>query len=154
MRHPLHPALVHFPIACWSLATAADAAGLAGFGGASLTAAAAALLAIGVAAGLAAMLAGLFEFVRLGNGHPAEPAVQRHMAWALAAWTCYAASLFLRLDGMHPVAPGVLALGLGALGFGCLAVTGWLGGTLVYTHGVGARASAEAIACPPGSSAG
>ena len=29
MRHPLHPALVHFPIACWSLATAADLAGLA-----------------------------------------------------------------------------------------------------------------------------
>ncbi|WP_343251093.1 DUF2231 domain-containing protein, partial [Pseudoxanthomonas sp. KAs_5_3] len=24
MRHPLHPALVHFPIACWSLATAGD----------------------------------------------------------------------------------------------------------------------------------
>ena len=27
MKHPLHPALVHFPIACWSLATLADIAG-------------------------------------------------------------------------------------------------------------------------------
>src|SRR5690606_40767462 len=24
MKHPLHPALVHFPIACWTLATLAD----------------------------------------------------------------------------------------------------------------------------------
>ena len=25
-RHPLHPALVHFPVACWSLGVAVDAA--------------------------------------------------------------------------------------------------------------------------------
>ena len=28
MSHPLHPALVHFPIACWSLATVTDLASL------------------------------------------------------------------------------------------------------------------------------
>jgi uncharacterized membrane protein len=27
-RHPLHPAIVHFPIACWSLAVVADFASL------------------------------------------------------------------------------------------------------------------------------
>lgn len=135
MRHPLHPALVHFPIACWSLATAADVAHLAGVDG--MVVASAALMAIGVATALAAIAAGLYELLRLGNGHPAEAAVQRHMVWALTAWACYAASLFLRLDGVHPSTPGALALVLGALGFGCLAVAGWLGGTLVYSHGVG-----------------
>jgi uncharacterized membrane protein len=136
MRHPLHPALVHFPVACWSLASAADVAGMAGLG-APVWRFAAVLMAIGVVTALATMAAGLLDFLRLGAGHPAEAAVQRHMAWALGAWSCYATSLFLRMDGMQPIAPGGVALGLGALGFGCLAVAGWLGGTLVYSHGVG-----------------
>jgi uncharacterized membrane protein len=28
MRHPLHPAIVHFPVACWSLTVITDFAGL------------------------------------------------------------------------------------------------------------------------------
>ena len=28
MSHPVHPAVVHFPVACWVLATAADVLGL------------------------------------------------------------------------------------------------------------------------------
>jgi uncharacterized membrane protein len=149
VKHPLHPALVHFPIACWSLATAADLAHAARLGDVTRVADAVgvdglwrfafAVLAIGTAVGLATMASGMAELVRLGIGHRAEAAVQRHMTWAIAAWSCYAASLFLRLDGAHAVAPGFAALALGTLGFGCLAVAGWQGGTLVYRHGVGAR---------------
>jgi uncharacterized membrane protein len=135
MKHPLHPALVHFPIACWSLASFADLAGLAY--GEALWRFGSALMAIGVAMGLAAAATGLLEFVKLRAGHPAEADAQRHMGWALAAWTCYAASLFLRLEGTHLKSPGTAALALSLLGFACLGVTGWLGGKLVYTHRLG-----------------
>lgn len=136
MKHPLHPALVHFPIACWSLATIADGASLRY--GAPAWQFAAALMAIGVVTSLGAMAAGLLDYVKLGDSHPAEADVHRHLGWALAAFSCYTASLFLRMQGVEPIAPGAMALALSGLGFGCLGVAGWLGGKLVYTHRLGA----------------
>lgn len=135
MRHPLHPALVHFPVACWSLATLADLASLHWgepawrFAGISM--------AIGIVIAIAAMVAGLVDFLKLGDDHPAIADVNRHMLLAMTAWGCYAASLFLRLDGTTLTQPGTLEVGLSVAGFIVLCTTGWFGGKLVYTHGVG-----------------
>jgi len=137
MRHPLHPALVHFPIACWSIATGADIAGL--WWPAAITLAAAVLI-IGLVSALAAMTAGLVELRRIGGQHPASRDVDRHMIWAMSAWGLYAMSLFARLHGARLVPPGMLAMSLSAAGFVCLAIAGWLGGRLVYHHGLGVRA--------------
>ena len=141
LRHPLHPALVHFPIACWSLATLADIASL--WLGQPAWWLAGVLMAIGTLAAVAAMGAGLFELVKIGEADPALRVARWHMLWAMAAWLAYAASLLLRLDlpldGTPLAAPGALAMGLSVVGFGCLAVAGTLGGTLVYRHGVGVR---------------
>ena len=137
MKHPLHPALVHFPVACWSLATLGDLASLQfgepawRFAGISM--------AIGTLAAIAAMLAGLVEFAKIGEGSAAMPDAQRHMLLAMAAWCCYAASLVLRMDGVALARPGLLPLALGMLGFIVLAAAGWQGGKLVYVHGVGVR---------------
>ena len=70
-RHPLHPALVHFPVACWSLATFADLASLRL--GEPAWRLAGMMLAIGTLSALAAMGAGLFEFARIAEGSPALP---------------------------------------------------------------------------------
>lgn len=137
MTHPLHPALVHFPVACWSLATLADIASL--WLGQPAWWLAGVLMAIGTLVALAAMAAGLVELVKIDEASPALRVAHWHMLAAMAAWLAYAASLFLRLDGMALAAPGPLAIGLGVVGFACLAVAGVLGGTLVYRHGVGVR---------------
>src|SRR5699024_3929686 len=55
MRHPLHPALVHFPIAGWTLAVVADFSGL--FLGEAAWSWSAGLLAMGCAMAVVAMLA-------------------------------------------------------------------------------------------------
>lgn len=135
-RHPVHPALVHFPVACWSLATFADFASLRL--GQPAWWLAGVLLAIGLATALAAMLAGLFEYARIAEGNPALADARRHMLLAMVAWAFYAASLLLRLDGATLLAPGWPALVTGAAGFFCLCAAGWLGGKLVYRHGIGA----------------
>lgn len=135
MRHPLHPALVHFPIACWTLATAADLASLV-FGEPAWRFAGVLLLA-GIGFAIPAMLAGLLELARLAQDSPAIKDVNRHMIMVMAALSCYLASLFLRLHGMHFVEPDLLAIGLSVLGFLCLGVAGWLGGKLVYGHRLG-----------------
>jgi uncharacterized membrane protein len=134
MRHPLHPALVHFPIACWSLATLADFSSL--WLGESAWRWSAGLLMVGCAVELLAMVAGVVELSRVPDG-PALRDVYLHMGLMLAAFTLYTARLFLRLDHLQPLAPDVLALLLSLAGFITLAIGGWLGGRLVYGHGIG-----------------
>ncbi|HET7360021.1 MAG TPA: DUF2231 domain-containing protein [Rhodanobacteraceae bacterium] len=136
MRHPLHPALVHFPVACWSLATAADLASL--YFGRPAWWLAGVLMALGTICALPAMLAGLLELARIPEDSPAVATVNRHMVMAMVAFALYAASLLLRLQGMRLAAPGPLEIALGVLGFGCLGYVGWLGGKLVYGHRLGA----------------
>ena len=135
MSHPLHPALVHVPVAGWSLATIADLASL--WLGEAAWRFAAVLMAIGCVVALAAMAAGLWEFVKIREGSPALPVATRHMLFALAAFCAYAASLLLRYRSHELQAPDTWALAASISGFVLLGVAGWLGGQLVYAHGVG-----------------
>ncbi|HEY0504861.1 MAG TPA: DUF2231 domain-containing protein [Lysobacter sp.] len=134
MRHPLHPALVHFPVATWSLASLADAGAL--IVGEPAWRLAGIAMAVGTVMALPAMALGFVDFLKIPAGSAAERDARRHMAWVSAAWCAYAASLLLRLDGTSLIAPGVASLCLGAAGFVALCVAGWLGGKLVYVHGV------------------
>jgi len=134
MRHPLHPALVHFPVACWSLAVVADFASL--HFGAAAWSWSAGLLAVGCGMALLAMLAGLVELARVPEG-PAMRDAYWHMGVMLLALALFATRLLLRLDHLQPLVPDTLSLLLDAGGFLALAVGGWLGGRLVYGHGVG-----------------
>jgi len=135
MRHPLHPALVHFPIACWSLATAADLA--SPVWGEPAWRLAGVLLVAGIGFSIPAMLAGFLELAKVAEDNPAIKDVNRHMLMVMGALSCYVASLFLRLHGTELIEPGLLAIGLSVLGFLCLGVAGWLGGKLVYGHRLG-----------------
>ncbi|MEW9623366.1 DUF2231 domain-containing protein [Rhodanobacter geophilus] len=143
MRHPLHPALVHFPVACWSLGTAADLAGL--HWGAPAWRPGGLLLAAGTLAALPAMLAGFYELTRLADDSPATRDVYRHLSVALAATALYATALLLRWRGGALSAPDALGITLDLAGFAALVATGWLGGHLVYGH----RLGGEAAAAPP-----
>lgn len=134
MRHPLHPALVHFPIACWSLATLADFTSL--WLGESAWRWSTGLLAAGCIIALAAMVAGLIELPRVPEG-PALRDTYLHMGLMLAAFALFTARLLLGLDHLQPLAPGAWGMLLDAAGFATLAVGGWIGGRLVYGHGIG-----------------
>lgn len=134
MRHPLHPALVHFPVACWSLAVVADFASL--HFGAAAWSWSAGLLAVGCAMAVVAMLAGMLELPRVPEG-PALRDAYLHMGLMLTALTLFAARLLLRVDHFTPLAPDALSLALDACGFLALAGGGWMGGKLVYGHGIG-----------------
>ncbi|WP_340108669.1 DUF2231 domain-containing protein [Pikeienuella sp. HZG-20] len=134
MRHPLHPAFAHFPVACWSLAVAADFASL--WLGEAAWRWSGGLLAVGCAVAVLAMLAGMVELPRVPDGAPMRDA-WTHMSAMLAAFTFFAARLLLGLDHLRPVAPDQVSLLLDAGGFIALLVGGWFAGRLVYGHGVG-----------------
>ena len=96
MKHPLHPMLVHFPIAAWLMATVLDGAALV-WQPWLLQTFAVLLMLVGCATGLIAAAAGFVDLLKLPDGHPALRIVNRHMGMALASWCLYAGSLLLRV---------------------------------------------------------
>jgi uncharacterized membrane protein len=135
MRHPLHPALVHFPVACWSLATLADFASL--HWGEPAWHLAGVLLIVGLVMAIPALLAGMYELSRIADDSPAWRSVYLHMGAMSAALLLYAIGLFARLDHAVLLAPDATALTCSAFGFMALATGGWLGGKLVYEYRLG-----------------
>jgi uncharacterized membrane protein len=132
--HPLHPALVHFPLALLLTATLADLAGLAGVW--SDPQFAARLMAAGLAAGLLAMIAGMLDLRRLDE--PLMDRAMRHVGAVAVGWLGYGVALYLRRDSLAgeaavPAASHALSL----LGACALVFGGWLGGELVYRYGAG-----------------
>lgn len=139
MKHPLHPIIVHFPVATWLLSTIGDVVSLSGIEQISWMAGV--LLTIGTITALLAMVTGLMELGKIDSQHTAMKTANQHMLLMLISWSCYAASLFLRLDGTSLGQPGILALILSVAGAMTLCIAGWLGGKLVYEHSVGVRSS-------------
>lgn len=99
--HPWHPVFVHFPLACWVLATAIDLAGqlflipqIPGTEWASLSHL---LLWGGVALGAPAMIAGLMDYARL----PCEVQESAELSWHIVtmatAWVLFLAAAVWRV---------------------------------------------------------
>lgn len=130
--HPVHPALVHFPVALLLSATIADLAMVAGL--THNTHIAAILMAGGLVGGLLAMAAGMIDLMRLDRNLVKHATM--HMCVVALACVGYAVALYLRKDaltGWPPIeTPSVAISVVSAI---ILSAGGWLGGRLVYTFG-------------------
>lgn len=130
--HPLHPALVAFPLGLLLLMPVWDLSAVV------LGARDAAVVAYwselaGLALGAVAAVAGLVDLVRLSD-NTAQPTALRHAGSALTALSFFGVAFALRGHG-DPLRVSVVVLdSLGALTLG---VTGWLGGHLVFHYAVG-----------------
>ncbi|HEX5056418.1 MAG TPA: DUF2231 domain-containing protein [Gammaproteobacteria bacterium] len=137
--HPLHPALVHFPIACWVLAVPCDIAGWLYMPQAWY--AAYLLILGGVVLALPAMLAGMPDLAKLKNNKTVMAVAYRHIGLIGSAWILYLVSLMLRVGkGRTPAeAPGVAASACALIGLMLLLAGAWHGAELVYSYGIGIR---------------
>lgn len=135
MKHPVHPMLVHFPIATWFLATIADIVSL--FTNEQIGWIGGVLLVVGTITALLAMTTGLIELGKIDQHSPAIKIANQHMILIMISWSFYAVSLFLRLNGTQLEQPGLLAISFSIAGFIFLCSAGWMGGKLVYEYGVG-----------------
>ena len=133
IRHPLHPALVHFPLGLLLGATLADLAALAGLW--SEPRLAAVLIAAGLAGGVLAMAAGLYDFTRLDEA--VVPHALRHIAAVGLAWIGYAVALYLRRDAFAGAETSTASAAASIASAAVLSLGGFLGGELVYRHGAG-----------------
>jgi uncharacterized membrane protein len=147
LGHPVHPAIVHFPVGLLLSATIADLAFVSGL--TQDTHIGAVLMAGGLAGGLLAMGAGMFDLIRLDQ--KLVPHVMTHASFVGLAWIGYAVAIYLRKDSLFASAPlSGQAIAVSIVSAVLLAFGGWLGGRLVYTFGanVGAGDATSAPARP------
>jgi uncharacterized membrane protein len=132
--HPIHPAVVHFPLGLLLTSTIADLAHLAGLWREPQFAAW--LMAAGLVAAIGAMAAGLWDFRRLDDEQ--VPHALRHMGAVALAWLGYAVALYLRREALTTGAePSLASIAVGVVSAIVLGLGGWLGGELVYRYGAG-----------------
>lgn len=132
--HPIHPMLVSFPIVCFIGALITDIVY-------SLTALimwstfSAWLITAGLVLGGFAALAGLIDFFNDARLRRSTAAIV-HMVINIAVWIIELFNAFVHSrDGWTSVVPTGLTLSI--ISVALLAVSGWLGGTLVYKLGAG-----------------
>lgn len=132
--HPLHPALVHFPVAFWSVATILDVLVLCGTSQSTHLAWYCHIL--GSAMAMPAMLSGWLEYATLEESLVTSGS--RHMMLMCVAWVFYLAALFSRTRHLMP-APQVSLMSYIFSICGLLSMIwgGWRGGELVYRYGAG-----------------
>ena len=132
--HPIHPAVVHFPLGLLLTSTLADLAYLAGVWPEPRFAAW--LMVLGLATAVVAMGAGLYDFRRLTQAQ--VPYALRHMGTIAVAVLGYGVALYLRRAGLsETVEPPLASSGLAIASALVLSLGGWFGGDLVYRHGAG-----------------
>jgi uncharacterized membrane protein/nitrite reductase/ring-hydroxylating ferredoxin subunit len=136
-RHPLHPALVHFPIGLFLLSLVLDSLSYLGTTSNDLFRASFYAMAIGLAAGILAVMAGLADRSDIRLDHPARKTANLHMTLNLSALGLFVINLFLRLRQPDLAVTPLGYLLLSLLGVGIILFSGYLGGTMVYDDGVG-----------------
>lgn len=99
-RLPWHPALVHFPVACWVLATLIDGVGhiaaLPPIEGIAWPGVSRLLLLAGVVLAFPAMLAGLRDYLRLSETLQSSRELMSHIALMGTAWLLFTAAAVWR----------------------------------------------------------
>ncbi len=134
--HPLHPPLTDATIGMFTLAAALAIVGALGW--VEDAAAKAMWLALlgGLIAAVPTALTGLAEWRRLTSGTPVKRTATLHLVVNVAALVLFALATWFQHPGFQEgdVTTGGLILTIA--GFVMLTAGGWLGGTIVFVHGV------------------
>ena len=132
--HPIHPTLIGLPLGLFVTAVVFDILRII-TGNPTWSSVAFYMIAAGVIGGLVAAVFGLLDWLAITSGTRPKRLGVIHGLGNLILVLLFAVSWWLRLP--QPAAPTKLALTLSFLGAALAFYTGWLGGELVFKHGVG-----------------
>jgi uncharacterized membrane protein len=134
--HPSHPPLTDATIGAYTFATVAallDAFGIAEENGARAWWLA---LVVGLAFSAPTVLTGLADWLTITPGTPLKRTATTHALVNATASVLFVLAVVLGHDGYEQATVETLPLLLTLVGFGALAVGGWIGGSITYVHGM------------------
>ena len=143
MGHPIHPMLIPFPIALWVFSLVADLLYL-WRGNSHWPLIAFYSLLAGCLGAVAAALFGLIDYLAIKDKQVVKVA-NWHARLNVLALVLFAASWYLRTDSGSDMVNDSLKIpfALSVLGVIVVTISGWLGGELVYKHGVGVNSQRD-----------
>ncbi|WP_447979942.1 DUF2231 domain-containing protein [Candidatus Nitrospira bockiana] len=132
LKHPIHPMLIPFPIALWIFSLVCDVVYAMGWGTEVWNDLAFYTMIGGLLGALAAAVPGYLDYRSLTDRDVARIG-RWHLLTNLTIVALFAVNLLMRMAS--PPGAG-LPIVLSVIGVALLGVSGWLGGELVYVHGV------------------
>jgi uncharacterized membrane protein len=134
--HPLHPPLTDATIGIYTLATAASLLSAFGVTERNMATAWWLALVVGLVVTAPTALTGLIDWLGITRGTPLWRTATAHMLSMLTATVFFLLAAIFGHGGYvdGEVTGGSLVLTL--IGFGVLTLGGWLGGTVVFVHGM------------------
>jgi nitrite reductase/ring-hydroxylating ferredoxin subunit/uncharacterized membrane protein len=136
LQHPLHPILVHLPIALFFVSFLLDIASFI-WGGEDLVHAACYTMLAGVITALVAAVPGLVDWLAIRADQPAREIGLYHMILNVLAVVVYAIDLTIRSRDRDATQTPTIPFILSVTGVILLSVSGYLGGIMVYDDGIG-----------------
>ncbi|HYJ47121.1 MAG TPA: DUF2231 domain-containing protein [Pyrinomonadaceae bacterium] len=136
MRHPIHPMLIPFPIALWVFSFVADLVYLwrsnVGWEWMAYW-----TILSGCVGAVAAAVFGIIDYFAIKDKEVAKIAGW-HARINVLALVLFAVSWYFRrgVDFANPNGKLTLPIALSAVGIIAVTISGWLGGELVFKHGV------------------
>ena len=139
--HPIHPMIIPFPIALWVFSLVADVIFLWRGNPVWRDYIAFYTLLGGILGAAAAAVPGLIDWLSLKDPEVVKIA-NWHARLNVIALLIFAASFYLRTTGGSELVSGSHTIPFGLSVFGAILITisGWLGGELVFKHGVAVEA--------------
>ena len=137
LGHPLHPALVHIPTALWPAALLFDLLSWTDLGGPIPVQISYYAIFTGLIVALVAALTGLADWADIKPDKPAKKIGLAHMVLNLTVTALFALNLWLRAQ--LPTSTDAVPLhliGLTLVATLILLVSGYLGGRMVFEHGI------------------
>ena len=136
-KHPIHPMLVAIPIGLWVMSLVCDVVHATGSQNPNWQVVALYTMVGGVAGALVAAVPGFIDMLSLRSGLKRIALI--HMAINLTVVALYFVNIWLRTGGGDTS----LTLLLSVVAIAMLLVSGWLGGKMVYVHGVAVESPPE-----------
>ena len=131
-KHPIHPMLIVFPVGLWIFSLVSDVIYLMQWGTSVWREVALYTMIGGLVGALLAAIPGLADLLTISSARIRKIGVW-HMSINLVVVALFALNIWMRMSG---TASESLTVWLSVLGVVLLAVSGWLGGEMVYVHAV------------------
>lgn len=135
-RHPIHPMLVAVPIGLWVFSLVCDLARVSGGESPNWEIVAWYSIVGGIVGALVAAVPGFIDMLSLPPG--LKRIALAHMTINLTVVALFVVNAWMRRDGATDA-----AFWLSLFSVALLAVSGWLGGKMVYVHGVAVESPPE-----------